>query len=196
MQDKLLHFKTKAQQAFNKRRYEEALQLLSYAHAFVDSRNTKELLQIKALSAICDMALEHEDEARALFEYYKVIRKKNRQGTEEAILGMIEHFDMNLYAISLAISHFQDLEVDKNDGILYEDFTELSKKIGFKEAFVDLMFSSKIIFTDKNDFLFFIKDLVKHGFKEIAINYFENAGNMLFYDKDFMNLYQKILQNP
>ena len=109
------------------------------------------------------------------------------------LLSMIDTFDKNMYALSLAITHFADIEVDKNDGILYTDFENLAKKIGFKEAFEDLMFSSKIIFTNKNDFLIFMQSLVKHGFRDIAIHYFENIGDMLFFDKDFAHLYQKIL---
>ena len=106
---------------------------------------------------------------------------------------MIDNFDKNIYALNLAITRLEDIEVDKNDGILYADFETLAKKIGFKEAFEDLMFSSKIIFTSKSDFLIFMQNLVEYGFKDVAIHYFENIGDMLFFDKDFANLYQKIL---
>ncbi|MBX7490940.1 hypothetical protein [Helicobacter turcicus] len=173
----------------------------------LDSINSKESLELKTLCALADMAMEYEEEARALFEYYQVITKKDKkdskkdstkksESAEEIILDMVQNFDQNIYALNLAIAHLEDIEVDKNDGILYKDFENLEKEVGFREAFVDLMFSTKIIFTNKNEFLFFMQNLVKHGFREIAINYFENIGNMLYYDKDFVKLYQKILQNP
>ncbi|MCI5969214.1 hypothetical protein [Helicobacter sp.] len=209
------NIKTKAKHAFIKRNYTQALELLSYAHVMrldfgiqsEDSIHSKESLEIETLCALSDMAIEHEEEARALFDYYQVITQKNKQesqkdsskqfkSAEEIILDMVQNFDQNIYTLNLALTHLEDIEVDKNDGILYKDFENLEKEIGFKEAFVDLMFSTKIIFTNKNEFLFFMQNLVKHGFKEVALHYFENIGNNLFFDKDFAKLYQKILQNP
>lgn len=189
------YFKRKAKLAFNKRQYLYVLEILSYAQILLDCLNEKESLHLNMLGTLADMALEYEDEARALFEYYQVIYNKNNQEAEKIILEMVENFDKNLYALNLAIWSLQEAEVDKNDGILYEDFEIHSAKVGFKEAFEDLMFSSKIVFTSKSEFLIFVRNLVKFGFEEIAINYFENAGNLLFYDKDFMRLYQQILQN-
>lgn len=190
-----LYFKNKAKQAFNARYYIKALEFFSYASAQRSgSESKKENLQFEMLCALTDMALEHEDEARALWEYYQIIAKKNNTEAEETILDLIANFDNNLNLLNLAISHLQNIEVDSSDGVLYEDFLKVAKKIGFKEAFTDLMFSSKIIFTNKNDFLFFVQDLVDYGFRDIAINYFENANKSLFFDKDFMHLYKKILQ--
>ena len=183
--------KNKAKRAFIKRQYTQALTLLSLAHTF--NTNSKESLQLNVLCALADMAIEHEEEARSLLEYYHIISKKNEQEASEMLLSMIDNFDKNIYALNLAITRLEDIEVDKNDGILYADFETLAKKIGFKEAFEDLMFSSKIIFTSKSDFLIFMQNLVEYGFKDVAIHYFENIGDMLFFDKDFANLYQKIL---
>ncbi|CAM3625145.1 MULTISPECIES: hypothetical protein [Helicobacter] len=190
-----IYFKNKAKLAFRKRQYSRVLEILSCANVFLENLNAKQSLYFTMLCMLSDMALEYEDEARALFEYYQVIHNKNNLEAEEIVLEMIENFDKNLYALNLAIWSLQEAEIDKNDGILYEDFEVHSAKVGFKEAFEDLMFSSKIIFTNKNEFLFFVRNLVKFGFEDIAINYFENAGNLLFYDKDFMRLYRKILQN-
>ncbi|WP_300674044.1 hypothetical protein [Helicobacter sp. UBA3407] len=160
-----IYFKNKAKLAFRKRQYSRVLEILSCANVFLENLNAKQSLYFTMLCMLSDMALEYEDEARALFEYYQVIHNKNNLEAEEIVLEMIENFEVH------------------------------SAKVGFKEAFEDLMFSSKIIFTNKNEFLFFVRNLVKFGFEDIAINYFENAGNLLFYDKDFMRLYRKILQN-
>ena len=69
--------KNKAKRAFIKRQYTQALTLLSLAHTF--NTNSKESLQLNVLCALADMAIEHEEEARALFEYYHIISKKNEQ---------------------------------------------------------------------------------------------------------------------
>ncbi|MCH5322147.1 MAG: hypothetical protein J1E31_01005 [Helicobacter sp.] len=193
-------FKNKAKEAFAARKYLAALQYYSFAlNAFQEihfkspQTKEKESHQLKMLAMLSDMALEHEEEAKALFEYYQVIKVNRDKKAEITILELIKNFDQNIFEISEAIKGFQDSEVESSDGILYRDFKELSDKVGFKEAFEDLMFSSKIIFTNKEDFLVFIQNLVKNGFEEIAINYFENIGITIFYDQEFMKMYKKIL---
>lgn len=204
--------KAKAKRAFLSRDYLQALELLSYAHSLsldatqhpkdtTNQATSKKSLELATLCTLADMAIEHEDEARALFDYYQVTIKKNKnkgnlKSAEENILEVVENFDQNLSMLHLAINHLEHVEADKYDGILYKDFQNLEREIGFKEAFIDLMFSTKIIFTSKNEFLFFMHNLVEHGFKEVAMHYFEDIGNLLYYDKDFTKLYEKILQNP
>ncbi|TLE16316.1 hypothetical protein LS72_003395 [Helicobacter apodemus] len=199
------YWKNKIKEHFIKRRYLEVLKDCSYLYAKIiaelDSEMVKqqsklnEMKTIEMFSMLADMALEHEEEARALFEYYQVTKTKNNWQAEESIIEMIGNFDKNLCELSMVIQSIQDIDIDKNDGILYKDFKELEKDIGFKEAFEDLMFSSKIIFTNKNDFLYFVKNLVKFGYEDIAMNYFENSGSFLFFDRDFLNFYKEILQN-
>ena len=108
---------------------------------------------------------------------------------------MIENCDRDVLMLNLAIQRIQEADIDKNDGILYKDFQKVVNNVGFKEAFEDLMFSTKIIFTNKGDFLFFMQNLVDYGFKDIAINYFENIGNILFLDRDFLKIYKRILKS-
>ncbi|MDE5603553.1 MAG: hypothetical protein K2I71_06530, partial [Helicobacter sp.] len=149
------YWKKKIKEHFVKRRYLEVLKTCSYFYAKIlaeaDSKeNLSKLNEIKTLkmfSMLADMALEHEEEARALFEYYQVTKMKNNWQTEESIIEMIGNFDKNLCELSMVIQNLQDIDIDKNDGILYKDFKELERDVGFKEAFEDLMFSSKIIFT-------------------------------------------------
>ncbi len=197
-------FLKKAQESFKKGKYLECLKFCSFANGILPETQDnsdfppKNQLFLQMLTMLADMALEHKDEATSLFEYYQILKASKdpeTQNPQQEIITMIENFDKNLFALNLAIQSIQEADIDKNDGILYKDFQKVVDNIGFKEAFEDLMFSTKIIFTHKGDFLLFIQNLVDYGFKDIAMNYFENIGNILFLDKDFLKIYKQILKN-
>lgn len=197
-------FLKKAQESFKKGKYLECLEFCSFANGILpeiqDSPDfaPKNQLFLQMLTMLADMALENKDEATSLFEYYQILKASKDPKTpnpQQEIITMVENFDKNLFALNLAIQSIQEADIDKNDGILYRDFQKIVDNIGFKEAFEDLMFSTKIIFTHKGDFLFFIQNLVDYGFRDIAMNYFENIGNILFLDKDFLRIYKQILKS-
>lgn len=194
-----LKFLKKANDFFQKGQYLECLEACSLANGILQGIQEDSSIPIKKLSflqmltLLADMALEHQEEARALYEYYQVIKKTKNAPKE--IIKMIENCDRDVLMLNLAIQRIQEADIDKNDGILYKDFQKVVNNVGFKEAFEDLMFSTKIIFTNKGDFLFFMQNLVDYGFKDIAINYFENIGNILFSDRDFLKIYKRILKS-
>lgn len=190
----------KAQESFKKGKYPECLGFCSLASGILSeiqgnpSFIAKNKVFLQMLTMLADMALDHKDEATSLFDYYQIIKDSKTPNAQQEIITMIENFDKNIFALNLAIQSIQESDIDKNDGILYKDFQKIADDIGFKEAFEDLMFSTKIIFTHKGDFLFFMQNLVDYGFKEVAMNYFENIGNILFLDKDFLRIYKQILK--
>ncbi|MDD6055272.1 MAG: hypothetical protein SOW25_08205 [Helicobacter sp.] len=194
MTKKYLELKKKTKIAFNKKDYDGVLRSFCNANLQEENLNKKERLYVKMICILADMANTFEDEAKTLWEYYQVINKRNSCEPESVILEMLENFDSNLYALNSAMLHMQDVEIESSNGVLYDDFKQLSQQVGFKNAFVDLMLSSKIIFTNKSDFLIFIQKLAENGFKDIAINYFENAGSSMFFDKDFVQAFQKLMK--
>ncbi len=56
------------------------------------------------------------------------------------------------------------------DGILFKDVKEIVNK---KEDLENILLSTKVIFETKEDLLEFFEMLLKYGFKENAISYFE-----------------------
>lgn len=196
--------KKKIKDCIISRDYNEALRLCNSALAelersLYESENLVDLGRInekiyqkeseflRMCAALADMANEYEHEARALFEYYNSVKC-----SPKIIISLINNFDKNVFDLSRALNGFREIEVEKNDGVLYKDFVECANSVGFSEAFTNLMFSSKIIFTKKSDFLEFMKNLDKYGHSDVALSYFEGAEKDLFYDEDFMNLYRKI----
>ncbi|CAM2958331.1 hypothetical protein [Helicobacter burdigaliensis] len=183
---KITHFNTKTPK-------NNAKILPFRAKNFLDFKEN-ELEKILMYSKLADMALVHEDEARALFDYYQSLKKDKKASSIRQITSMVENFDASIYELNFVLENFQNSQIEQNEGVMYEDFRRLVDELGFREAFTNLMFSSKIIITSKREFLKFMKDLLKNGFSEVALNYFESAGNSIFYDRDFVNLYKMILQ--
>ena len=135
---------------------------------------------------LTDMASEKETEAEALFEYYLLSKENGKENIEdiinlvgssaESIYGLIEKKELQ-YAI------------DEENGIEYEDFKKLIKQRGsFKKAFEDIMFSTKVLISKKEDFVDFLEKLIDNGFTEMSLNYLESAINIFPNDKKLLNL--------
>jgi len=81
-------------------------------------------------------------------------------------------------------------QADYEDGIRYEDFIQLVASRGdFKEAFEDIMFSTKVVITDKKEFIDFIKKLSTEGFNEMALAYLDAASGTFGNDQEIYELY-------
>jgi hypothetical protein len=56
------------------------------------------------------------------------------------------------------------------------------------------MFSTKVIITEKEDFVDFLDKLIEHGFSEMALTYLENALSVYPSDKLLAKLLKKLAQ--
>jgi hypothetical protein len=66
--------------------------------------------------------------------------------------------------------------ITMEDGVEYKDFLQLCKnKESFKKALEDIMFSTKIIIHKKDDFIDFVNLLIENDYRDLALNYIENA---------------------
>ncbi len=142
---------------------------------------------------LCDLALDHEHESHALYDYYTILRKTKNIKADEILLEAIKSFDGNIDKISDFFRSINSSKIDAIDGIMYEDFKQMIERRGsFKRAFEDLMYSTKIVISGHDDFIEFMNKLVDNGFKDVAINYLENAGGILPFDEDIRHLINKI----
>ena len=81
------------------------------------------------------------------------------------------------------------------DGILYHEFKELVEKEGdFKRIFENIMFSTRVIISEKEDFIDFLKNLVMYDFKEMALAYLESALAVYPNNDDLRSLVKKLAQ--
>ncbi|CAE10716.1 hypothetical protein [Wolinella succinogenes] len=185
---KFLHsLKLKAEQDYIQGRYDESTR--SYSQILAER---SEDLESRVGLLLADMALDHEEESKALYEYYQILKRQNPEESHKIMLELVESFDGNVSEISAMINAFNSVNVDSVKGILYSDFQHLvENRGGFKRAFEDLMFSTKIIITSKEEFLEFLDSLIEYDFSEIALNYLEATGDALAYDPRFQRLYEK-----
>ena len=102
---------------------------------------------------LSDLGLESEDDAQALFDYYQVI-KTEQDDAVEVIDNLIHTLDNSKNSLQELLIDPMREQADYEDGIRYEDFMQLVASRGsFKEAFEDIMFSTKVVITNRDEFI-------------------------------------------
>ena len=141
---------------------------------------------------LSDLGIESDEEAQALFDYYQVI-KQEQENAADIIDGLIESLSTTKMQLSeLLVDPVQE-QVEYGDGIRYSDFLELVTSRGsFKKAFEDIMFSTKVVITDKDQFIDFVTRLAKEGFDEMALNYLDATTSLFGDDQDVLALYNVV----
>ncbi len=138
---------------------------------------------------LSDLGLESEDDAQALFDYYQVI-KTEQEDAVEVIDNLIHTLDNSKNSLQELLIDPLKEQADYEDGIRYEDFMQIVASRGdFKEAFEDIMFSTKVVITNRDEFIDFIKHLSTEGFQEMALNYLDAASNAFGDDQEILALY-------
>ena len=139
---------------------------------------------------LSDLGLESEDDAQALFDYYQVI-KTEQDDAVEIIDNLIHTLDNSKNSLQELLVDPLKEQADYEDGIRYEDFMQLVDSRGdFKQAFEDIMFSTKVVITNRDEFIDFIKHLSTEGFQEMALNYLDAASNAFGDDQEIYALYR------
>ncbi len=142
---------------------------------------------------LSDMASEKEEEAVALLEYYLLSKESDYEGERVNMQEIIELIDSSVESIYTLIED-RELEnvIAQENGIEYDDFKELVKNRGnFTQAFEDIMFSTKVLISKKEDFIDFLDKLIENGFKDISLNYLESAISVFPNDKKLRSLVTK-----
>ncbi|DAB40027.1 MAG TPA: hypothetical protein CFH81_07385 [Sulfurovum sp. UBA12169] len=138
---------------------------------------------------LSDLGIEREEEAQALFDYYQIIKyqKDNAAQIIDSIITSLE--DTKLKVQDLLADSLEE-EVEYGEGIRYGDFLELVEQRGsFKKTFEDIMFSTKVVITNKDEFIDFVTRLSGEGFDEMALNYLDASANLFGNDQDILALY-------
>ena len=164
---------------------------MHFALALRDAPSSKEA-RISAILA--ELATEKEDEAIALYEYYLISKDSGVKNSEAMIEEIVDSVDLTLESLeALFFQEEIEAKINEENGIAYEDFkTFIDNKESFKEAFEDIMFSTKVIIHKKDDFIDFLEKLIDNGFKDVSMNYFENAVQLYPHDKKLQELVKKV----
>ena len=141
---------------------------------------------------LSDLGVESEDEAQALFDYYQLI-KDERENAVDIIDGIIESLDTSKQMIQELLVDPVEEQVEYGDGIRYSDFLELVESRGsFKKTFEDIMFSTKVVITNKDEFIDFVTQLSNEGFDEMALGYLDASNHLFGNDQDVLALYHVV----
>ncbi len=144
---------------------------------------------------LSDLGIESEDEAQALFDYYQLI-KSEKENAVDIIDGLIENLDSSKQQIQELLLDPVEEQVEYGDGIRYSDFLQLVESRGsFKKTFEDIMFSTKVVITNKDEFIDFVTQLSNEGFDEMALGYLDASSHLFGNDQDVLALYHVVSGN-
>ena len=177
----------RAEHAFLKGDYAKALR--SYGLILKDYPTLDEA---KIGVYLSDLGVESEDEAQALFDYYQLI-KTEQEDAVEIIDGIIENLDTSKEQIQKLLLDPVKEQVEYGDGISYSDFLKLVESRGsFKKTFEDIMFSTKVVITNKDEFIDFVTQLSNEGFDEMALGYLDASSHLFGNDQEVLALYHVV----
>jgi len=141
---------------------------------------------------LSDLGAESEEEAQALFDYYQVI-KDEQENAVDIIDGMIDNLDSSKKQIQELLLDPVEEQVEYGDGIRYSDFLVLVESRGsFKKTFEDIMFSTKVVISNKDEFIDFVTQLSNEGFDEMALGYLDASSHLFGNDQDVLALYHVV----
>ncbi len=168
--------------------YPDALK--GYSRILHEDPSSKEAYNGAILS---DMAMSGESGAEALFDYYAILRSEDEQQADTIIAEILETMDGTLEQLAGLFSEGIVQRLEFADGIMYSEFKALVvDENDFKRIFENIMFSTRVIITEKEDFVDFLDNLIDHGYKEMALSYLENALGVYPNDTQLRNLLRRL----
>ncbi len=181
---------TQAKESFSRSDYKNALE--KFAAVLQNFPNSQEAYNGVILA---EMALSGEGGAEALFDYYEVLKEEDKEQADIIMSEILKNMDGSLEKLREVFAEPLRDRVEFEDGILYKDFKTLVDEGGdFKEIFENIMFSTRVIITQKEDFVDFLDKLIEHDFAEMALTYLENALSVYPSDKLLRKLLKKLAQ--
>ena len=177
-----------ANSLFTQRKFDKALFLYSL---LISNFPNNEEYPIYAL--LCDISIEDENKAIALFDYFFLLKKDDSKEAISYIKNVINAYDGDIEKMMDLLKELNLTTVNQLEAINYEDFQLLIKQRGsFKVAFEDIMFSTKVAIEKKEDFYDFVTKLIDNGFNNMAYNYLEGFQDYFFQDKEIVKLYKRL----
>ena len=162
---------TQAKDSFSQADYKNALE--KFAYVLQNYPNSKEAYNGVILS---EMAMSGEGGAEALFDYYEILKEEDQEAADSIMGDILQNMDGTLEKLGEIFAEPLRERIELEDGILYQDFKNIIERgESFKDTFENIMFSTKVIITEKADFIDFLENLMDHGYADMALSYLENA---------------------
>lgn len=179
---------TQAKESFSNSDYKKALE--KFASVLQNFPNSKEAYNGVILA---EMALSGEGGAEALFDYYEILQEEDKEQADIIMSDILQNMDGSIERLKEVFAEPLRDRIEYEDGILYKDFKAIvDSGDSFRETFENIMFSTKVIITQKEDFIDFLDNLIDHDFAEMALSYLENALSVYPSDKLLRKLLKKL----
>jgi len=173
---------------FTAKQYDKAMFLYSQVSS-LDSKNQ----EFQLYCIFCDIASENDEQGQSLFDYFTLALEEDSSTAIKYVTDLINSYDGNNNKIMTMLSEFSNQNIDQLDAITYDDFEVLVKQRGsFKIAFQDIMFSTKVAISSKDEFYEFINQLIDNDFKTTAYDYLDGLTEYFKYDTQMIELYNKL----
>lgn len=177
-----------AHQLFIEKRYDEAIFLYSQIVSYEPTNIEYQLYPI-----FCDVASEDDEKGQSLFEYFSVQKELDLQVAIKYVKDTIAAYDGNNELMMKILHDLSVQTIESLDAIEYGDFLKLVANRGsFREAYEDIMFSTKVAIKSKEDLIDFINKLIDNNFNTTAYSYLDGFGKVFSYDEDINELYEKL----
>ncbi|DAB29273.1 MAG TPA: hypothetical protein CFH84_10390 [Sulfurimonas sp. UBA12504] len=179
---------SQAKDSFSKSDYKNALE--KFAAVLQNFPNSKEAYNGVILA---EMALSGEGGAEALFDYYEILKEEDKEQADIIMSDILQNMDGSLEKLREVFAEPLRDRLEYEDGILYKDFKAIiDSGESFRETFENIMFSTKVIITQREDFIDFLDNLIENDFAEMALTYLENALSVYPSDKLLRKLLKKL----
>ena len=173
---------------FSQKEYDKALFLYSQV-ASLNPTN----IEYQLYCIFCDVSYENDEKAQNLFEYFSVSKDLNFDDAVKFVQETLDTYDNENDKMINLLKDISHTSVESLNAIEYKDFMELVDDRGsFKEAYQDIMFSTKVAISSKDDLVDFIDKLIENNFNDTAYTYLDGFNEFFSYDKDLINLYEKL----
>lgn len=179
---------SQAKNSFSQADYKQALN--KFADVLENFPNSKEAYNGAILS---EMAMSGEGGAEALFDYYEILRAEDQEAADSIMGDILQNMDGTIEKLGEIFADPMRERIELEDGILYQDFKMIiDSGESFKDTFENIMFSTKVIITQKKDFIDFLENLIDYGYTEMALTYLENALGAYLADEPLQRLLKKL----
>ena len=173
---------------FTARQYDKALFLYSQ----VSSAHPNNV-EYQLYCVFCDLGYESDEKAQSLFDYFIIAKDENLESAVKYTQDVINAYDGDNAKMMTLLNDISSTNVESLNAIEYNDFMQLVQNRGsFKEAYQDIMFSTKVAITSKEDLLDFIDKLIENNFDKTAYSYLDGFNEFFSYDDDLTALYERL----
>ncbi len=178
---------TRAEEQFSLGKYESALTTYGL---LLKEYPTHSDAKIGAF--LCDIGMESGDEAQALYDYYQIIKEEQQENATKVMTDLINTLDITKDQIGKLLAPNVD-KIDYQDGISYRDFLKFVEMRGdFSKAFEDVMFSTRVILKSKDEYIEFIRELIKRGQYRLAEQFLDSMSSSFEKSQEIYELYYEL----